>query len=273
MRKGQALLACGLSLLLPGLGQYYKGHIRKAFLFFLICLGGIYLASIGGMPDSASGFFTLFFGGVVLELLNLTDAVFTRSELIHQGWYNRWWACAALFLAAGSLMNFFVPDYRRDHYEAFKLPSKSNEPTLRQGDRFIVSKKYYRSHGVARGDFVIFSLPDDPKTQKDESEVRVIKRVVALGGEKVEVRGQEVIVDGKPLAEPYAQWTESGKYGNFGPVTVPKGEYFVLGDNRDMSRDSRFYDYPFIPRKAILGKAMYIYYSSADFGRAGQEIR
>jgi signal peptidase I len=171
--------------------------------------------------------------------------------------------------------------------EPFKIPSGSMIPTLQIGDFILVLKFWYGlrmpfvTDSVAmwntpvRGDVVVFTRPDDPNTpDEDDSEIHIIKRVIGLGGESVEVRGARVFINGKPLEEPYARWSEGGKFeGNFGPKTIPAGHVLLLGDNRDNSKDSRFWSDPFLDVKRIKGKAVVVFWSWDSFSRIFTRIR
>ena len=171
--------------------------------------------------------------------------------------------------------------------EPFKIPSGSMIPTLQIGDFILVLKFWYGLrlpfvtdsvtmwNDPKRGDVVVFTRPDDPNTpDEDDSEIHIIKRIVAVGGESVEVRGAKVLVNGKVLDEPYAQWTDGGKFeGNFGPKTVPEGHVLLLGDNRDNSKDSRFWTNPFLDVKRIKGKAVVVFWSWDSLTRIFTRIR
>lgn len=156
--------------------------------------------------------------------------------------------------------------------QVFHIPSSSMEPQLRVGDRVLVSRLAYRLHDPNRGDIVVFR---DPRAAPPpggfrpgrliggalealglrEPEVEVlIKRVVGLPGETVEGRDGGVWVDGRLLVEPYLP--PGVLTGDFGPVTVPSGSYFVLGDNRGSSADSRRFG-P-VPVSRIIGRAVLI---------------
>lgn len=157
---------------------------------------------------------------------------------------------------------------------AFKIPSGSMLPTLHIGDHIFVSKLHYGLRlafvpttlyqwGVPkRGDIVVFRRIDDPSTPvDDEADKHIIKRVVGLPGEKIEVRGAQVLIDGQALKEPYAVWSEGG-LRDFPATRIPDGHIFMLGDNRDHSRDSRFWeDSPFLPIERVEGKALLIYWN------------
>jgi signal peptidase I len=133
-------------------------------------------------------------------------------------------------------------------FQAFYIPSESMEPTLIDRDRVVVNKLSYRLHDVNRGDLVVFDRPpNEPPTEIDE----LIKRVIALGGETIEGRQGEIFIDGRRLDEPYL--AEPASSGSFGPITIPDGHVFVMGDNRNNSRDSRIFG-P-IDEELIVGRA------------------
>ncbi|MEW6324732.1 MAG: signal peptidase I [Nitrospirota bacterium] len=154
--------------------------------------------------------------------------------------------------------------------QAFKIPSGSMIPTLMVGDHILVNKFVF---GVKlpfttltlipvsepdRGDIIVFRYPQDES--KD-----FIKRVVGLPGDRVEIRHQQVYIDDQPLIESYAVHQDGGGFGpasprdEYGPVTVPRDSYFVMGDNRDHSLDSRFWG--FVKADKIKGRAFLIYWS------------
>ena len=171
-------------------------------------------------------------------------------------------------------------------FEAFKIPSGSMIPTLRIGDHILVWKlsygirlpfvaeTLYEWSSPSRGDVVVFTRPDDPTTIENESEINIIKRVIGLPGEVVEVRDMKVYVDNQVISEPYARWEEGGiREGNFAPLRVPQGHVLLLGDNRDHSRDSRFWTYPFLPLSRVKGRAFIIHWSLESPSRIATIIR
>ncbi len=171
--------------------------------------------------------------------------------------------------------------------EPFKIPSGSMIPTLRIGDFILVMKFWYglrlpmvtNTYALwntpKRGDVVVFTRPDDPNTpDEDDSQIHIIKRVVGLPGETVEVRGAQVLINGKPLEEPYVQWLEGGSLeGYFGPRTIPEGHVLLLGDNRDHSKDSRFWTDPFLDIHRIKGRAVVVFWSWDSWRRIGNIIK
>ncbi|MGD8229801.1 MAG: signal peptidase I [Desulfobacteraceae bacterium] len=161
--------------------------------------------------------------------------------------------------------------------QAFKIPSGSMRPTLIEGDHILVNKfiygvkvPYLRNTIIPlkepkRGDIIVFIFPKDKS--KD-----FIKRVIGLPGEKVEVAGRKVYINGELLNDPYGYYENPGEpWGNptgkcaFCSVTVPDGHYFVLGDNRENSQDSRYWG--FVPFESIKGKAFIIYWSGRNWRR------
>lgn len=140
--------------------------------------------------------------------------------------------------------------------QAFKIPSESMVATLLIGDHLLVDKLRYRYSDPQRGDIVVFKYPRNP-------EVDYVKRIVGLPGETLEVIGETVYIDGKPLDEPYARWEPTpfslGEAYRFPKVTVPTGTYFMMGDNRNHSQDSRYWGA--LPRELMYGKAFLIHWS------------
>lgn len=129
----------------------------------------------------------------------------------------------------------------------------SMEPSLHSEQRLVVEKISYRLHGPRRGDIVVFGVP-----QSDEL---LIKRVVGLPGEKVEIHDGMVYINGEPLQEPYLDQETRGR---FGPITVPPLHVFVLGDNRSFSNDSRAFGA--VPIADVVGRAWFSYWPLSDVG-------
>ncbi|HEV8354285.1 MAG TPA: signal peptidase I [bacterium] len=146
--------------------------------------------------------------------------------------------------------------------QAFYIPSGSMEPTLQVGDRILVSKLSYRLGAIHRGDVIVFHYPLNP--DKD-----FVKRVVGLGGERVELKDGVVLINGQPISELYPTALAGGDRSctsNYGPQRVPADNLFVLGDNRCNSEDSRFFGY--VPLPNVIGKALFIYWPVSRLGFA-----
>ena len=143
------------------------------------------------------------------------------------------------------LMNKFV-------YANAEVPTGSMIPVVQPNDRLIVNRLAYLFKEPKRGDIVMFAFPDDEKDN-------YLKRIIGLPGEKVEIKnGLAYINDSeKPLDEPYINDPPNG---NYGPYNVPEGCYFMLGDNRDESKDARFWNNTYVKKEKIVGKAWLKYY-------------
>lgn len=133
-----------------------------------------------------------------------------------------------------------------------RVPSESMEKTIMTGDRFFGNRLAYLFNDPERFDIVVFKYPDD------ESQL-FVKRVIGLPGETVEIREGKVYINGSdtPLDDSF---TPETPMGNYGPYVVPEGSYFMLGDNRNHSGDSRFWKQPYVEKDKIVGKAILRYF-------------
>jgi signal peptidase I len=179
--------------------------------------------------------------------------------------------------------------------QAFQIPSESMENTLLVGDYLLVNKLCYGGQGlgdhvmpyqkITRGDIIVFHYPVDPQQH-------FVKRVIGVPGDHLRMERKKVLINGKPLDEPYVRfmeppnslfrdnfprldiaaprlsgdwWLEMKKMVVDGQLIIPEGHYFVMGDNRDDSEDSRYWG--FVPRENIIGKPLVIYWSVQDWDR------
>ena len=147
--------------------------------------------------------------------------------------------------ALAFLMNKFV-------YANAEVPTGSMIPIVQPGDRLIVNRLAYLFEEPQRGDIVMFIYPDNEKDN-------YLKRIIGLPGEKVEIRDGLVYINDskKPLSEPYLNDPPNG---DFGPYNVPEGCYFMLGDNRDISQDARYWKNKYVKKEKIVGKVLFRYY-------------
>lgn len=136
------------------------------------------------------------------------------------------------------------------------VPSESMEKTIMTGDRIFGFRLAYEWNEPERFDIVIFKYPDDP-----EQKELYIKRVIGLPGETVNIVNGKVYINGEqtPLDDSFCPETP---IGDFGPYTVPEDCYFMLGDNRNCSKDSRFWENTYVREDQIVGKAVLRYYPS-----------
>jgi len=138
--------------------------------------------------------------------------------------------------------------------QAFWIPSGSMIPTLMPGDRVLVAKFWYHFAEPKRGQIVVFKYPLDPTRD-------FVKRLIALPGEAVEIKNGVVYINDMPLEEPYVK---NRDFLSMEKVTVPRGQYFMMGDNRPNSQDSRFWG--FVPKNYLLGPAFFRYWPLSRIG-------
>lgn len=172
-------------------------------------------------------------------------------QLAHPALYNflDWVKVIVIAVVVALFLNFFVMINSR-------VPSGSMEPTIVTGSRMIGFRLSYTFNDPERGDIIIFKYPDDES-------VYYVKRIIGLPGETIEIKDGFVYVDGVILVEDYLTVTTEG---NFGPYVVPEGSYFVMGDNRNNSHDSRYWENTYVPEENILGKAVLCYWPISNIG-------
>lgn len=277
-----------LSFLVPGLGQVYNGQETKGLLFYVILSvwGGILISLLHFLlkpPVVHYSVWIIFLAGflsVVLWLFIIFEAIRTAKRIsgdYRLKAYNRWYIYILIIFVI-RLVDLSVETtvIRSTVFKAYKIPAGSMLPTLLAGDHFLCDLSYYNIHNPARGDIVIFRWPKDKN-------IDYIKRVIGLPGDTVRISDDDLYINDKKIEQKYI-----GKYGpgdgrdagifqetigsvsydvleqekkheNFGPVKVPEGEYFVLGDNRDNSSDSRYWG--MVRRDQIYGRPVFIYFS------------
>jgi signal peptidase I len=158
-------------------------------------------------------------------------------------------------------------------FQAFYIPSESMYPTLKKGDRILVNKVSYKVHDVNRGDIVVFETPDG----EDSNIKDLVKRVIALPGETIKTDEGRVYINDRLLDEPYLQDgvetcapnTAPPSCEDFGPITIGKDRVFVMGDNREQSKDGRFFADPNengIKESSIVGRVFIRIWPITDLG-------
>jgi signal peptidase I len=173
------------------------------------------------------------------------------------------------FKSVGSTVAF-VWVFTHGVAQATVVPSESMMPTILVGDHFFIDKvgfpgnypaaaqKYLPVREIERGDIVALWSPETP-------DLRLIKRVIGLPGDTIEMRHRAVFIDGRKLDEPYSIHTDNldlQRRDNFAPFTIPADHFFLMGDNRDNSNDSRFWG--LAPRENLIGKTLFVYWSFED---------
>jgi len=157
-----------------------------------------------------------------------------------------------------TLVTYFL--IRTFVFETYRVVGQSMMPTLEEDQRLIVSKLSYRLHEPQRGDIIVFYDPFD-------GDRNLIKRIIGLPGELLEIKQGQVYIDGQPLAEPYIP--HAGSYSH--PSTIiPEGQYFVMGDNRTNSSDSR--SWGTLDSAEVVGKAAFTYWPLKLWGPAPHQV-
>ncbi|WP_024614396.1 signal peptidase I [Clostridium sp. Ade.TY] len=134
-----------------------------------------------------------------------------------------------------------------------EVPTSSMEPTIKIGEKFLVTK-VYNFNNLKRGDIIVF--------KNEEKNQLMIKRLIGLPGDSIDIRGDELYINGEFVKEDYVKNPD----GYFGEFKVPENKYFFLGDNRKNSADSREWDNPYIPKEDIKGEAQLRIYPIKEFG-------
>lgn len=278
-KKRNPLVAGLLTVLSPGAGFLYNGFLFWAiavtlgyYLFELLCLWFKAYESF----HSAVSVIVLSFGSWVYFIAhNISKA--RKIESVFLKPFQRWYSY--LLFTTISIGLSFVFDGCSD-VEEYSSGTGGMSPAVEPGERVVVGLSYYRNREITQGDIVVFPNPKDP-------EAIYMKRCIALGGQTVEIRDGLVYVDDKrslpqlPLKrsnlstlssvfkDPRIVPPDAGNEDQYGPVAVPEGKLFVLGDYRDNSFDSRFWG--FVDQRAVMGRALYIWWSS-DLTRIGKKL-
>lgn len=160
---------------------------------------------------------------------------------------GEWAVVLIVALLAAFLVRTFV-------FQTFYIPSGSMEPTLQIGDRIIVSKLSYRIHAPGRGDIIVFHAPPREASACADPAIKdLVKRIIGLPGETISSVGNEVLINGKPIVQPWFPATPLGPA--ITPQKIPANQYFVMGDNRTDSCDSRMWGT--LPRSNIIGHVVF----------------
>jgi signal peptidase I len=260
-------LAGLLQIVTPGLGNLYSGrplrglilHVAVQCIVVILALILLWLPwPVNFLISAAAAIVVTIF--VVFDGVRCARAAQRDPSLAR---YDRWYVYILVVVVIAGVV---APEHllvgsptRKYVMQTFPIPTSSMEPTVLLGDDVVVDKSAYAFSEPKRGDIVFYRATQRP-------EMILMKRIVGLPGETIEIRNKEVFVDGKKIDEPYVQFLRpSADDGTFngdsvGPTVIPPDAYFLLGDNRDNSNDSRFMG-P-VQRQQFLGKAKTIYFSS-----------
>ena len=276
--KRSYLIGLIFSVICPGLGHIYSGKLKLGLFIFLLIttLSAIHFT---GVLNSSATTYILFVGIIVLAMTaTIIHCLLTikKNRTISLNSYNKWYVYLLAFIVSTTI-NLFIPK----SYETFHIPSEAMAPTLQIGD-YVYAEYDFE---VNRGDIIVFKYPNDPA-------INYVKRVIAMPGDEVEIINKVVYVNNNPISttslqinnienlvsEKFHKYNfqllesetfkskhkilldkDNSNMTNFEKVTVPKDNYFVLGDNRDFSADSRIWG--FVPKENLIARPKFIYFS------------
>jgi len=256
------LLAALFSAVVPGAGHLFLGQRRKAIILLLILTSIL----IGFWPLRLlrfyAGFVLLYCAWIAVYTYAACSAQLAR-DLPASLRPSKWWLVAILPVTLLTLSLLGQVVTRASGFRSFTVPSTSMERTILPGDQLVADMRYYHSRRPETREVIIFL----------RNRTFLIKRVIATGGEAVQGLNNTIFVNGKEQDEPYVEHTSRAErnwpMSNFGPIYIPNGKYFVMGDNRDVSFDSRAKEFGLVDESSIVGKPLYVFASN----RPGRSIR
>jgi len=280
IKKRNASLAILSTLILPGLGHLYVGKWKMALIipvFFVILLGSM---GWSGFIFSISGIIAFIVLSIIVYIVLLVDVFRATKDLsTHTLNKSQRWYLYILYTICVSFFNSTIIDYRYAlfGFEPFKIPSAAMEPSIIVGDFILADTWAYKDKDPEIGDVIVFKYPRDPN-------IKYIKRVIGKGGDHVAMYDKVLYVNGVEIKREFIKtYQAKGQNYNFdeyletlgqnqhhinliltrpaidSEYIVPEGHYFVLGDNRDNSNDSRYWGV--VPQENLHGKAIYIWFS------------
>lgn len=269
MQPKDPLLALMFSFIFPGLGQIYSGRVKRGAFFLMAHLSfiGAWVLFMFHPTMQANKYFlvpiSFFF---IFEIFVILDAYLYVKKIAQPSKRS---LSKKIFIPLATVFFMFIFNVntllalviRNYIAPVARVRSNSMRPKLIVGDWFLINKRAYKHEGPERGDIVFFDFPRD--TQRV-----VVKRIIAKGGETVEIRDGNIYINNRLSKIPNAEglrYYNGGKFGRVGQIIkVPIGYYYVLGDNNTTSIDSRYWG--FVPEGNIIGKAHKIIY---PFERSG----
>jgi signal peptidase I len=265
-RRHSTLIAATTSAVIPGSGQWILGQKKLASVFLMLFLLLLALHwPIRLAAKNYSDFLLLALLGWIITVLSSCLALTIRTSPNKP--VSKWWLLAFIpfsFLLASATFQICL---HASGLRPFSIPSSSMSPTLVPGDSLIADMQRFKNHAPTRGEAILFSHGTD---------LVLVKRVIAIGGDSIAGKDGNIFVNGKLLNEPYAHHqTEvpvDFEQNNFGPILVPADQLFVMGDNRDLSLDSRMAEFtPPVRVSDVVGAPLYIYKSKTD--RTGHDVQ
>jgi len=274
LKAKEPLIALLLSVICTGLGQVYARRLKRGIVFF--CAMSVYsiiLCLYVISPTTRVNIYWLALAifMIIFEIFVDIDAFFyaksynTRNNLNRDATFRR-----RVKIIIGVLIIFIIFNptnllrtyIKNNVIQSFMIPSVAMSPTLIKDDKIFVDLVVYKKSEPKRGDIVVFKYPKDPKKY-------FVKRLVAKGGDEIEIKDGSVLINSVKLDEPkilekFYYYNEGVYAKEGGVVKIPEGNYYFLGDNSMFSKDSRYWGY--VPKKYIVGRAYKIWF---PFNRSG----
>jgi signal peptidase I len=294
LHRKRPWVAALLSIVIPGLGHLYAGQPRRAALMF-----GFFIGSWASMlllmlflelpPANVIIGASVLLGACFFVIADAFQSARRIGGVRVRPWYQRWYGLTAIAVVWGLIASSLFDLVKSSFVEAFRIPTDSMAPTIQAGDYLLVRKTI---PSTAAGSVVVFPSPAD-------TSVFLIKRIVGRAGDTLEMRNKQLRINNRSVTEPYIQhvdpdndlyapamyWQASALAGradtaryrptrdNWGPLVVPPGHLFMLGDNRDDTEDSRYWG--FVPVTDVIGYPKRIYFSQRNglrWDRIGRNV-
>ncbi|HEY8278408.1 MAG TPA: signal peptidase I [Bdellovibrionota bacterium] len=278
MKRRKPWLAFVLTQLCPGLGQLYNGDVRWTVISFVLSLAFAVYSTLY-LFDTLNKLLMALLLGLALDTWLSIQAYLKARRLksVELKPYQRWWVYLLFTLVVYGLPDGYGTLFP-SRIRSFQIPSESMVPNLLVGDRLVADGWSYWKAEPKRGDIIVFDYPKDPST-------KFVKRLVGLPGDVIQLKQGELYINNKIVPQRRTErpnftdgaWTatefvenldgvehtiyrsQPENNENYGPQTVPAGHYFMMGDNRDRSSDSRVWG--FVKREQVIGRMVYIYFS------------
>ena len=260
MRQPKPWLAALMSLFGGPLGQIYDGHFRRSFTLWFIgfCLTFLFFLVVVSIEINRVVLYLLAATIAAYPILLAVDAfaIARRADDVPRKWYQRWWVYIGMFFIFYSL-NFLTAIIVREYIaESFVVPGRAMAPTILHMDRILVDKMWSSAESMRRGDIVVFR-------SAGKGSPLFVMRVFGIPGDTIELRDRVLYVNNEKTDDIHAFYDgvppPDKKFINFGPITVSQTSFFVMGDNRFRSNDSRMIGA--IPFADYYGRAKTIFWS------------
>ncbi len=266
-RPKEPLLALMITFIFSGLGQVYAGYPKRGFIFISVQIVSVVGLGIYVINPETKMHILLLSPVVIYVLFSLyiiVDSYRCARKFNQDNNLERKISVGKrvllligiLFFLVGPNISTPLTIYLRSNViQAFRFPSGSMQPTIVEGDRLLADKRVYKKTSPQRGDLIVFVYPQDETRD-------FLKRLIAIGGDKVEIRNGDIYINDNLVTDSRIKDRHYYNRGDFGQegnsITVPEGQYYVLGDNSASSHDSRFWG--FVPEENLIGKIYKIYW-------------